>query len=278
MYTVEKHKDEEGNTIAVISLESNTLPYVSIDTYQSFTGDSWLENEFEYLAEENPGMEFDWSNTDVSYNHDGIKQALAEASIEGILGDVDPNIIEGIEYESNWSPAYYNFETDTYTARFTVNWTLLKQWFKESGKDREEWMRERWSSYDGFHSRMYPGYWNDPDWRPGMKVYATIAMYLEEVLDRESQVMAVAEAEWEAYSNNAEITISESDYGDMVAKRVSETVGEEFDAYDNLPPLLEAREMELETLMAEFPLNPVAAADKLMERHDEVMPGQEALL
>lgn len=277
MYTVEKHKDEAGDTIAVISLESNTLPYVSIDTYQSFTGESWLESEFDYLKEEE-GVELDWSTADVEYNFDGIKQALAEASIEGILGDVDPNIIEGIEYLSNWSPAYYNFETDTYTAQFTVNWTLLKQWYKESGKDREEWMRERWSSYDGFHSRMYPGYWNDPEWRPGMKVYATIAMYLEETLDRESQIMAVAEAEWEAYSNNAKITISESNYGDMVAKRVAETVGEEFDAYDHLPPLLEARGTDLETLMAEYPLNPVAAADKLMERHDEVMPGQEVLL
>ena len=278
MYSVETHKDEDGNIIAVISLESNTLPHVSIDTYQSFTGDSWLEGEFEYLASENEGMELDWSNTDVTYNHDGIKQALAEASIEGILNDVDPEIILGVEYESNWSPSFYNFETDTYTAQFTVNWTLLKKWLKKSKKDREEWMRERWSSYDGFHSHMYPGYWNNPQYMFAMRVYATIAMYLEETLDRESQFMAVAEAEWEAYSNNAEITISESNYGDMVAQRIADTVGEDFDAYDNLPPLLEARGMELEVLMAEFPLNPVAAADKLMERHDEVMPGQMELL
>lgn len=278
MYTVEKFKNEQGETMARIDLESNTLPYVSIDTYQTFTGDSWLESEFEYLEEET-GVKLDWSNADVNYNHDGIKRGLAEASIEGILNAVDTDLIESIEYVSNWSPQFYNFQTDSYRATYVVNWTRLKRWLKDSGQDREEWMRERWSSYDGFISHMYPGYWNDPEWRPGMKVYATIAMYLQEVLDEETPFMHVAEAEYEVYMNNAEISIPESNYESMMAAYIGEEVGKDFDAYDNLPPLLEARGMEVETLMKEFPLNPVAAAKKLMERPDtRPIPGQMELM
>ena len=283
MYTVEKHKDEEGDTIAVISLESNTLPYVSVDTYQSFNGDSCVEQESEWLEQEQ-GIPEAWKYVDFEYNHRQILEALAEASIEGILNDVDPNIIEGIEYESNWSPAYYNFQSDSYTAKFTVNWTLLKQWFKESGRDREEWMRERWSSYDGFHSHMYPGYWNDPQWRPGMKVYATIAMYLEEVLDQESQFLAVAEAEWEAYSNNVTLSIKEDDYATLLAKFLGEDAPDEVQAemvYDTdwVYDLMECRGTDIETLMQEHPLDPREASEVLSKRPDaEAITGQLELL
>ena len=96
-------------------------PTVSIDTYQSFTGESWLESEFEWLKEDT-GVELDWSNADVSYNHDGIRQGLSEASIEGILYALPVDSpIESIDYVSSWSPQFYNFETDSYRATYVVN-------------------------------------------------------------------------------------------------------------------------------------------------------------
>lgn len=280
MYTVEKFKNDAGQTMARISLQSNTLPYVSIDTYQSFTGDSWLESELEWLKEDT-GVELDWSNHDVKYDHAGIRQGLAEASIESIMDQMYDGIVESIEYESSWSPQYYNFETDSYTAEFVVNWTLLKKWLKKSGKDREDWMRERWSSYDGFHSHMYPGYWNEPRYMEGMRVYATIAMYLEEVLDEDEMFMHVAEAEHEVYQANSEITIPESKYEELMAAHVAETIGDQYDTYvhDALPQLLEARGETVEVLMEKYPLNPHAAANELMERADaRPIPGQEELL
>ena len=274
MYTVEKFKNDDGDTMAKITLSSNTLPYVSIDTYQTFTGESWLEGEYEYLKEET-GVELDWSNSDVKYNHQGILQGLAEASIESILNQMYDGIIESIEYRGASSPAYYNFETDRYEAEYVVNWSRLKKWYRKSGKDREEWMKERWSSYDGFHSYMYPGYWNDPQWRPGLKVYATIAMYLEEVLDKDDLFMHVAEAEWEVYSNNSEVYITETDYAKMMAAHIGETVGEEFDPDEHLPLLLDAREKDIEVYMEKYPLNPITAANDLMEKADTFpMPGQ----
>ena len=145
-------------------------------------------------------------------------------------------------------------------------------------------MRERWSSYDGFHSHMYPGYWNDPEWRPGMKVYATIAMYLEEALDRDSQFMAVAEAEWEAYSNNVTLSIKEDDYATLLAVFLGEDAPDEVKAemvYDTdwVYDLLECRGLTLEELMQEHPLDPREASEVLSKRPDtEAITGQMAIL
>lgn len=278
MYSVTKWKNADGQVMARIDLESDTLPYVSIDTYQTFTGDSTLESEYQWIAEEY-GVELDWSNSDVKYNHDGIKRGLAEASIESIINQLYDSPIESIEYVSNWSPGAYNFQTDTYRATYTVNWTALKKWLKKSGLDREEWFIERWRSYDGFHSYMYPGYWEDPQYKEALLIYATIAMWMEHNLDRDEMFMHVAEAESEIYMNNMEIYIPESHYEEMMARHIAEVVGEDFDEVDGLPQLMEARGAEIEKLMEEHPFNPPAAADALMARPAETyVSGQEPLI
>lgn len=278
MYSVEMFKNADGEKMARIDLESSTLPGISIDTYQTFNGESWLEQQYESIAEET-GLELDWSNTDVKYNFPGILQGLAEASIEGIVYQLYDSPIESIEFVSSWSPTYYNFQTDTYTATYTVNWTKLQKWLKQSGKNREEWFIERWRSYDGFHSFMYPGYWEDPQYKQAMLVYATIAMWMEENIDADEVFMHVAEAEWEVYYENAEIIIPESKYEEMMAAHIAETLGQDFDEADGLPQLMEARGADIEKLMQEHPFNPAAAADALMQRPDETyVDGQESLL
>jgi hypothetical protein len=145
-------------------------------------------------------------------------------------------------------------------------------------------MRERWSSYDGFHSHMYPGYWNEPQYMEGMRVYATIAMYLEEVLDRESNFMAVAEAEWEAYANNVTLSIREDNYVTLLAKFLGADAPEEVReqmVYDTdwVYELMARRGVTLEELMHEFPLDPLVASEVLSKRLDtEAIPGQMAIL
>ena len=283
MYTVEKHRDEDGDMIAVISLESNTLPHVSVDTYQSFNGDSWAESEHDWLEQEQ-GIPDPGRYVDFHYNMGKVLEELAEASIEGVMNAVDPDIIQSIEYESNWSPSFYNFESDTYTAKYTVNLTLLEKWLKLSGKKRGDWMRERWSSRDGFHSHMYPGYWSDPQWRPGMKVYAVIAMYLEEVLDPDALFVTVAEAEWEAYSNNVEVSIKEDDYVTVLAILLGADAPDEMQSqmvYDTdwVYDLMEYRGTDIERLMQEHPLDPREASEVLSKRPDtEAITGQMAIL
>lgn len=278
MYSVEMFKNADGEKMARIDLESSTLPFISIDTYQTFNGESWLEQQYESIAEET-GLELDWSNTDVKYNFPGILQGLAEASIEGIINQLYDSPIESIEFVSSWSPAAYNFQTDTYTATYTVNWTKLQKWLKQSGKNREEWFIERWRSYDGFHSFMYPGYWEDPQYKQAMLVYATIAMWMEENIDRDEVFMTVAEAEWEVYYENAEVYIPESKYEELMARHIAETLGQDFDEVDGLPQLMEARGADIDKLMQEYPLNPPAAAEALMERPAETyVIGQEELL
>jgi hypothetical protein len=278
MYTVEKFKGDDGRVKVRIDLQSNTLPHVTIDTYQTFTGDSWQENEVDWLDEEyGIDKETAWRVLNFDYNHEGIRRGLAEASIEGILGAVYyDEIIESIEYQSSWSPQYYNFETDSYTATYTVDFDRLKQWYRKNGKDSEEWMRERWTSYDGFHSFMYPGYWEEEQYMEGMRVYATIAMYLQEVLNDETPFMHVAEAEDEIYRENVEISIREDDYEELVAEHIARVTGEEFEQ-DAVAILCEARTTSIEELMEKYPLDPRSAANALMEKPSEKpIPGQVA--
>lgn len=279
MYSVEMFRNADGDKMARIDLESSTLPYITVDTYQTFTGDSYVESTYEWIAEEY-GVELDWRNSDVRYNNDGILKELSEASIAAIVNQLPVDSpIESIEYVSHWSPAYYNFQTDTYTATYTVNWTKLQKWLKQSGLNREEWFIERWRSYDGFHSYMYPGYWEDPQYKQALLVYATIAMWMEHNLDREAMFMDMIENDYEIFMNNVEVYIPESKYEEMMAAHIAEAVGQDFDEVDGLPQLMEARGANIDKLMEEHPYNPPAAADALMTRPAETyVDGQEALM
>jgi hypothetical protein len=277
MYSVEMFKNADGEKMARIDLESSTLPYVTVDTYQTFTGDSYVEQTYEWVQEEY-GVELDWRNSDVKYDNDRILKELAETSIAGIVNQLYDSPIESIEYVSHWSPMYYNFQTDTYTATYTVNWTKLQKWLKKSGKDREQWFIDRWRSYDGFHSYMYPGYWEDPQYKQALLVYATIAMWMEENIDGEQLFMFMFENEYEIFMNAVEVFIPESKYEEMMAAHIAETLGQDFDECD-LPLLMEARGADIDKLMQEHPYSPPAAADALMQRPDETyVDGQESLL
>lgn len=284
MYSIaEKYKNDDGETIVKIDLESSTIPYVTVDTYQTFNGDSWAESEYDWLQQEQ-GIEDAWRYVDTDYNTGKILEELSEASISGIVDQLYDSPIEGIEYVSHWSPAYYNFQTDTYTATYTVNWTQLKRWIKEEGHDLEAWVQEHWSSYDGFHSHIYPGYWNDPEHAKAMRVWAAVAIWVEHNIDRDALFMHVAEQEWEIYSNNTTLSIKEDDYATLLAKflgedapaEVQEQMGYDTDWLDNL---MEYRGTTLEALMAEHPLDPREAAETLAQRPDtEAINGQLAAL
>src|SRR5699024_12546712 len=43
-------RDEDGNL--TITVDSSMLPGVNVDTYQCFSGDSWVENELDYPSTE----------------------------------------------------------------------------------------------------------------------------------------------------------------------------------------------------------------------------------
>lgn len=72
----------------------------------------------------------------VTYDHDGWVRELAEASVEVLRAEVvDPaGIIRAVNLTGEtWSPQFYNFSTDGYMARWTVDTDALEAWLTENG-------------------------------------------------------------------------------------------------------------------------------------------------
>lgn len=73
---------------------------------------------------------------EVTYDHTGWLTELARASV-AVLQDrvVDPaGIIRAVEFTAQtWSPQFYNFTTDGYMARWTVDTDTLEVWLDENG-------------------------------------------------------------------------------------------------------------------------------------------------
>ena len=111
--------DEHNRLTLTLDISSNTLPGVTVDTYQTFTGDSSDEMFLEGQTEN--GESGEWDDYDWTYDNDAIHRGLAEASIEAIVDQFckpgGAEIIQSIELLSTWSPREYNFKTDSYTAR-----------------------------------------------------------------------------------------------------------------------------------------------------------------
>lgn len=73
---------------------------------------------------------------EVDYDHSGWLRELADASV-AVLQDniVDPaGIVRAVETTGDtWSPQYYNFSTDGYMARWTVDTDALEAWLTDNG-------------------------------------------------------------------------------------------------------------------------------------------------
>jgi hypothetical protein len=204
-----------GHTIVTFVLDSNLLPWLNVDTYTSFNGESWLESEYEHYVSE--GVIPEDGELEVTYDHAGIIRELGEANAEWLM-EAFPEIFLGVEVTRADSPKYYNFETDSFRATYTVDWTEFLKAYREAGaKSAEAYMNEEWRSRDGFIS-FIPGRWNDPETHLATKRWLAFHWWLYVALkgggygqNEESLFLHVAEAEWEAYSNNTEITLPETE-------------------------------------------------------------------
>lgn len=278
----ERFRGEDGHEHVKITLQSNSLRPLTIDTYQTFSGDSWEESEAEYLQEEYGLTSEELWDANVTYDHKGILHDLAEACAVAVLNHTWDNIIESIKVTGTHSPAYYNFETDSFEAQWTLDWTLLKKWMKKwrkrTGQTRTDWVRENWGSCDGFHSFIYPGRWENPEMHDPMRVWASLAIYLQESLkDEEGWWMEIAEAEWEIYSDHTTRAFTEGSYAQHLTERIREAAGApEGDIDGALEMLLEHRGLTIEGLMDEYPFDLAEATNKVLDRAPErQIQGQE---
>ena len=68
------------------------------------------------------------------------------------------NIIKSIKLHSVDSPRFYNFETDRLVLSINFNLTLLKKYIKDNKEDFGVFLKEKYTSYDGYIS-FIPNYY-----------------------------------------------------------------------------------------------------------------------
>lgn len=181
------------NTIELNNLDSEII---TIDTYQMFNGDSFIESELENFRED--GKSSDYDSYDWKFNHDNIVRDLANNSINIILQAIkhEPagKIILDIDYVKSQSPKFYNHTTDSYIMRVTYDVDALAAYCIK----HEDEIKSITDTY--IHADS-----------PENITYAGLVHLLNETINEEDYKMAMWEVEWECYAENVEITPIKTD-------------------------------------------------------------------
>lgn len=76
----------------------------------------------------------------------------AEYICEGLESLDSADIIKSVEYEKVVSPKFYNFSTDSINCKITFDEKLLSKYLSDNLDEFTKYIRERYTSYDGFIS------------------------------------------------------------------------------------------------------------------------------
>ena len=234
-------RDEDG--ALKITVDSSMLPGVNVDTYSCFTGESWEDSELGHLssnlreclvghpAADRADVTLDWDDFDWNYDHRAILWALSEAAAEGLVADGGlhfDQVITGAEVTSVYSPAAYNFATDSFAGWLTLDTGALVEALGDMGtEDLEHWALDRWASRSGFISYVPRYLQYESQWA---LVWAAVAKVLVDA-DYDG-TLATAEAEWEAYSQNTTVTLNHRGAAKIWEAITGEEVPDALDLHD----------------------------------------------
>ena len=109
-----------------ITLNSQDTPF-TIDMYQTFNGDTETEQMIEYYNEENK-TELDYDDFYWKFNKQAIANDIANASVEYINTNVLDDVIKSVKRADTetYSPKFYNYQTDSYDAIYTIDVEKLR--------------------------------------------------------------------------------------------------------------------------------------------------------
>lgn len=154
----------------------------TIDTYQTFTDDTFIEKELEYLNLEYNDLEFKYNNPEI------VKQ-LSLLSLELLKDSIpDDSVIKNIELESTQSPKYYNYSTDSYNMVISYDNELLNDFIAKNDDSFKDYSK---SSIDS-----------------QLDIYK-ITYYIDKFYNDDDYIMTMFEGVHEIYGNNVEIKLSD---------------------------------------------------------------------
>lgn len=215
----------EDGTVTIRLAPSNWHRYnISPDTYQSFTGDSFVEGELEWFNSDESSLESafgpeyaDLSGYDIrlnydhftwEFNHAGIVKDLSEELVNWIHGELWDAGFEDVDSEliDTWSPKEYNFTTDGFEMEVTLDPNILRSLTTEF--DVDTWVKDLYGSRDGFLS-FIPGRMEDDEWARRYDGEFRLEFLFANIIDGDRNrgwLMHLAEAESEVYMDHVKVT------------------------------------------------------------------------
>lgn len=104
--------------------------------------------------------EYDFVDSGYEKYCDDVSKQITEQIFYDLDQKEDGEIIKSMTFVKLHSPKYYNFETDKIEAEIEVDWQALIDWVKDNTYLFSEYLKNNFSSYDGFIS-FVPNNTND---------------------------------------------------------------------------------------------------------------------
>jgi hypothetical protein len=107
------------------------------------------DNEIEYHNQEN---DTDLSYDDFEFDYADYRERIASTFVESFEINFQDIMPVKIDYQSISSPQYYNFSNDSLNIEVDLDFDKFMQIVNENKEELREYIRENYTSYDGFNS------------------------------------------------------------------------------------------------------------------------------
>jgi len=217
---------EQGNRIVKLAIDSNLLPVITVDTYQTFNGDWCIEQLTESEAEH---YELNREDIDVEVtDFIDMLRAYSEAALKAVQGQMNGDMVEFSDsVNSVYSPRYYNFETDSFNTDISVDLDQLVAWIKlEHGSvipALEAYADMHFKSRSGFISFVTGALYDER--RLGTLIWLGVHMYLADRLDWDQFYSDMTEMEYDIRTEHSTVTIDPNTFERMVNERITYELG-----------------------------------------------------
>ena len=178
-----------------ITIDNRNLAY-SIDTYGMFTGEWADDSEREYLQDEYGLTDSERFELSFDYDHPVIVAELASRSVNIISSELieKSGIVRSITLKATYSPRFYNYTTDWYTAEWDVDDRALEKFIMAHQGEYNNFERDNWYS-------VYDSHGTD-DFKREEYVVAMLDFWSRQVFTEDEYNEKMWECESEVYTEH----------------------------------------------------------------------------
>ena len=136
------------------NLNTNLFPIISVSMYNTFLDSDQFFDRGQIDDDLEEGyIHFNSGYFDDNFNNGEYEKAIQERADYFLTGSHEANGIE-IEIQTGniYSPSAYNFATDQMELNVKYNKAKVKQYAKNNSEEFNDFLKQHFTSYDGFYS------------------------------------------------------------------------------------------------------------------------------